>query len=167
MSKVKDEITPAEYLERGLLNQIDFYDTFSTTNKKDNLEEIAHLILDNPPKWIKSLFTLRNKIAKLIGLKTEKPADYNERFEVGGYIGFFKIFSITQNEIVLGANDSHLNFRAIVANKIEDLHNIKFITLVQYNNSTGRIYMSVVKPFHRLVVKRMVKNAHKLKFEIK
>ncbi len=161
MSKVQEENTSSEYLERGLLSQIDFSDTFSTTNQEDKLEEITHLIFNNPPKWIKSLFILRNKIVKLLGLKAEKPADYNERFAVGGYIGFFKIFSITQHEIVLGANDSHLNFRAIVAKKNEDLHNIKLITLVQYNNSTGKIYMSVIKPFHRLVVKRMVKNAYK------
>ncbi|MBK6265115.1 DUF2867 domain-containing protein [Marivirga sp. S37H4] len=160
MSKVKEEATPNEYLERRLLDQIDFFDTFSTTNQENNLKEIAHLIFNNPPNWIKWLFNLRNKIVKLFGLKTEMPADYNERFSVGGYIGSFRIFSIADHEIVLGADDSHLNFKAIVVNTNAPLYNIQVITLVQYNNLMGKIYMSVIKPFHRVVVKRMVKNAY-------
>lgn len=163
ISKVKEENTTSEHIERGLLGKIDSFDTFSTTNQENNLKEITHLIFNNTPKWIKWLFNLRNRIAKSTGLNTEVPADCNERFSVGGYIGFFKIFSINEQEIVLGANDSHLNFRVIVANSNEALYNIKVITLVQYNNSTGKIYMSLIKPFHRVVVKRMIRNAYKQK----
>ncbi|WP_298422663.1 DUF2867 domain-containing protein [uncultured Kordia sp.] len=161
MKKVKEEVTPENYLQTKLLNQIDFSDTFSTTNHEDTLEKTTNLIFNNPPKWIEKLFILRNKIVKFIGLKTGVPADYNEEFRVGGYLFFFKIFSITNNEIILGANDSHLNFRAVVVNSNEVNHNIKVITLVEYNNTKGKIYMNLVKPFHRIVVKRMVKNAFK------
>ncbi|MFD2036299.1 DUF2867 domain-containing protein [Belliella marina] len=160
MGKVRIEKTPLEYMGRGLLSKVDFSDTFSTTNQENNLREITHLIFNKPPKWVKWLFSIRNKTVRLFGLKTEMPADYNERFAVGGYIGYFRIFSISDHEIVLGADDSHLNFRAIVAHNKETLHNIKVITLVQYNNPMGKIYMGIIKPFHLMVVKRLVKNAY-------
>lgn len=161
MKKVRQEHTPPEYLQGRLLEQLDFHDTFATTNHQDSLEEIAHLIFDRPPNWIRGLFAIRNKLVRLVGLKTEIPADYHTDFEVGGYIGFFRIFSISDTELILGADDSHLNFRAVLVNNHQPTFNIKMITLVKFNNSTGRLYMQLIKPFHRLVVKRMVKNGHK------
>lgn len=160
MRKVQKETTPFKYIKGGFLGHIDFNDTFSTTNRENSLKEIVHLVFNNPPRWVKCLFNWRNKIVRIFGLKTEMPADYNERFAVGGYIGFFQIYSISDDEIVLGANDSHLRFRAIVANHNETPFNIKVITLVQYNNSIGKIYMSTIKPFHQVVIKRMVRNAY-------
>lgn len=161
MSKVREETTLPEYTNGGYLDQINFSDTFATTNHQSNLKEITHLVFNNPPKWIQWLFHLRNKLVNLLGLKTEIPADYNERFSIGGYIGFFKIFFISDTKIVLGANDTHLNFRAIVLNNNEASYNIKVITLVQYNNAFGKVYMRAIAPFHRVVVKRMVKSAYK------
>lgn len=161
MKKIRQEPTPQEYLQGGLLDQLDFHDTFATTNHQNSLKEIAHLVFDNPPDWIRGLFTVRNKLVRLVGLKTEIPADYHKNFEPGGYIGFFKIFSISDTELVLGADDSHLNFRAVLKIKPQPTFNIKVITLVQFNNSFGRFYMKIIKPFHRLVIMQLVKNGYK------
>jgi hypothetical protein len=160
MSIVKEETTLEEYLNGKFLSQVDFNDTFSVTNHKNNLHEISKLIFNNPPQWISWLFNLRNKLVKIVGLKTEIPHDYNTHFCVGGYIGFFRIFSISDTQLVLGADDSHLNFRAIILKTNETAYNVKVVTLVQYNNSLGRFYMHLIKPFHVIVVKRMVKNAY-------
>lgn len=143
------------------LSNIDFIDTFSTTNHVNNIQEITDLVFNTTPTWIKFLFALRNKIVGIFGLKTGKPTDFNEDFKVGGYVKFFKIYSIAENEIVLGADDTHLNFRALVINTKSECYNIQVTTLVQYNNLLGRGYMAVIKPFHRQVVKRMVMNAFK------
>ena len=95
----------------------------------------------------------------VFGLKTRLPKEYNEDFKVGGYVKFFQIYDIAPSEIVLGANENHLNFRAVVSNTKSDAHNIKVTTLVEYNNRKGKIYMNLIKPFHRWVVKRMVSQA--------
>ena len=157
--KVIEEKTRLNDNQKGLLTKIDFVDTFSTTNHTNNIEEITKLVLTTTPKWIKSLFVFRNKIAGWFGLKTEMPNDYNETFKVGGYLKFFKIYSISDTEVILGADDSHLNFRALISDDKSASYNIKVITLVEYNNFKGKMYMSVIKPFHRLIVRRMVKNA--------
>ena len=134
------------------LPKIDFADTFSTTNNKDNLAQIARKILTINNRWIRFLFQLR----------TTLPADYNEEFTVGGYIGFFKIYAIRPNEVVLGADDAHLNFRLVLTDTQELRYNIKATTLVQFNNRFGSIYMRLIAPFHRLVVRRMVAQAYTL-----
>ncbi len=163
MKKVKEEKTPLMYIERDILKKIDFSDTFSTINKEDTLKEITNLIFNNPPSWVKFLFILRNRMVKIIGLKNSVPTDFKETFEIGGYIGFFKIYAISNDEIILGADDSHLNFRAVILKDNTSDYNIKTITLVEYNNTKGKIYMSLIKPFHRIVVKSLVKKAYKNK----
>ncbi|MEO9891051.1 DUF2867 domain-containing protein [Aurantibacter sp.] len=159
MQKVKEEKTRLTDSLSKLLKKIDFIDTYTTTNHTNNIEEITNLVFNTTPTWIKVLFIIRNKIVGIFGLKTEKPVDYNENYEVGGYVKYFKIYGINEDEIILGADDAHLNFRAIVTNKKTDLHNIKVTTLVEYNNLKGKIYMGIIKPFHRKIVKRMVRNA--------
>ncbi|WP_420552415.1 DUF2867 domain-containing protein [Tenacibaculum aiptasiae] len=159
MKKVIEEAIILTDRERKSLQKIDFIDTFSTTNHLNNLEEISNMIFNSNPKWIEKLFTIRNKIAGFLGLQNKLPDDYNENFKVGGYVKFFKIFSISENEVILGADDSHLNFRVFLKNENIKNYNIKVITLVELNNLTGKIYMTIVKPFHKLVVKRLVSNA--------
>lgn len=159
--KVKVEPTPKTEGIKNALPKIDFTDTFSTTNHQDSLGEVSKLVFGTFPKWVAFLMNIRNAIVKLFGLKTTVPEDFNSNFKVGGYIGFFKIYSIEKNEIMLGADDKHLNFRVSVYNSEETNFNIKITTLVQYNNRFGKIYMAIVKPFHHIAVKMMVKQAYK------
>lgn len=160
MKKVIEEHKELTSEMTELLTTIHFTDTFSTTNHRDNIKDITNLIFNTSPKWLELLFKLRNNLVKIIGLQTDIPKDYNETFEVGGYVKFFKIYSISNRQVVLGADDSHLNFRAIIENDTYKNYNIKVTTLVQFNNKKGKIYMNIIKPFHRLVVKKMVKNAN-------
>lgn len=161
MKKVIEQPTLLDTKQKKLLSKIDFSDTFATTNHTNTIEELSKLIFNTTPKWVAWLFILRNKVVGLFGLKNEIPSDYHENFEVDGYIGFFKIFSISETEIILGANDKHLDFRAIITKDKALDYNIKVITLVSYNNTFGKIYMTIIKPFHRIVVKNLVKNAYK------
>ena len=161
MKNVKEEKLYLTEKSKELFKKIDFSDTFSTTNHINNLNEISNIIFNTTPKWITSLFKIRNKMVKLIGLKYTKPTNYNTDYKVGGYVSFFKIFYISDDEIILGANDKHLNFRAVINNTKAEINNIKVTTLVEYNNVKGKIYMSLIKPFHRLVVMKMVSQAFK------
>lgn len=159
MQKVKEEPVFLTEVSKTLLSQIDFADTFATTNLRSSLEEIVNAIFNQSPKWVNGLFKLRNSIVRYFGLKTRMPADYHTNFEEGGYIKFFKILHLSEDEIVLGANDSHLDFRAVVKKTDDPEFNIKVTTLVRFNNKMGRIYMSLIGPFHGLVVRRMLSQA--------
>lgn len=159
--KVKSEKTPITEGIKYALPKIDFTDTISTTNHQDDLYCISNLIFGTMPKWVEILMKIRNTTVKIFGLKTEIPEDFNTTFKIGGYVGFFQIFNIQQNEIILGADDKHLNFRVSIYNSDEKEFNIKVTTLVHYNNRFGKIYLAIVKPFHLPVIKSMIKQAHK------
>lgn len=141
---------------RKLFKSLDFADTFSTTNHENDLEEISKRIFTLKSKWIIALFELRNKLVGFFGLKTEMPSDYNEDFAIGGYVGFFKIYDLSEEEVILGADDKHLKFRVGIHKTPAATNNIKVTTLVQLNNTFGKIYMKIIAPFHRLIVKKMV-----------
>lgn len=157
---VIEEINPETTGIKYAMSTVDFSDTFSTSNHQDDLEQIATKIFGTFPVWVKWFFQIRSVLVRLIGLKTAPPEDYNKEIRVGGYIGFFRIFAILPDEMILGADDSHLNFRVSIYNSGSKSYNIKVTTLVKFNNFTGKLYMSLISPFHRLVVKRMVRQAY-------
>ena len=76
-------------------------------------------------------------------------------------IGLFTVFHKDENEVVLGEDDKHLNFR-ISLYKAESLRgkdtkSLTISTTVKFHNWLGRLYFMPVKPFHRLIVPRMLK----------
>ncbi len=56
--------------------------------------------------------------------------------------------------LIVGADDKHLDFRAVLRVIGEDL---QCTTVVQEHNATGRAYFLVVKPFHRLIVRPVLR----------
>lgn len=159
--KVREEQIVNSELAQKSLAQIDFKDTFSTTNHKDSLSEITKIIFGTRPKWVQFLFIIRQFLVKCIGLKPLPRQEPIAGVQTGSTIGFFTVYTIENQEIILGADDSHLNFRAVITDTREPQYNIKVTTLVQYHNNKGRYYMALIKPFHRLVVKNMVRQAYK------
>ncbi|MFK7934116.1 MAG: DUF2867 domain-containing protein [Saprospiraceae bacterium] len=157
---VKEVPPPTTEGIKNALPRLDFIDTFATTNHKNSLAEIAHFIFATAPNWVKTLFYIRNTLVRLVGLKTDYPVTQDDTFEVGNHVGFFKIYQILDNEVILGADDSHLNFRVSILNNQAQNFNIEVTTLVEFNNTLGRIYMKIIAPFHRLVVKAMMKQAY-------
>ena len=143
------------------MSSVDYSDTFSTTNHQDSLEQIVRTILTTQQRWIMYLFQLRNGLVKMFGLKTTLPADHQENFAPGGYVSFFRIYELLPDEVILGGDDSHLDFRLSVHKTRAATNNVKVTTLVHFHNRLGKIYMAIVAPFHRLIVKRMVAQAYR------
>ena len=94
------------------------------------------------PKWAGTLLALRNRIVRPLGLKTDV-----------SNTGEGAIFPITHEdaqELILGTDDSHLNFRICVRREDGRIH---MATWVHRNNWIGRVYLMVVMPFHILIVR--------------
>lgn len=72
-------------------------------------------------------------------------------------VGVFKVYSTNQTEIVLGEDDKHLDFRISVLcsgeAESEGRRQLVVSTVAQCHNRLGRVYIFVIAPFHRLVVK--------------
>lgn len=165
----KNEIPDNSILRKdsNLFTYVDSYQAIISREDID-IKYIAHLFFTSRSKWVDRLMLIRNTIVKPLGLKTsdditDVQEDVNSlEYEVGKRIGIFKILDKTDNEIILGEDDSHLNFRVSLlldasAGNIEKKE-LSITTAVQFNNIIGKLYFIPVKPFHKIIVKSMTKN---------
>lgn len=140
---------------------------FTDPGNEIEIQQIVKLFFSSGPKWLDTLFALRNSIVKAFGLKVpDKRAEreiqlQNFRCEPGAQLGLFKVIACTENEVVLGEDDKHLDFRVsllLEKNKLEDIEkDLTISTLVKFHNRMGRLYFIPVKPFHRFIVPAMLK----------
>lgn len=158
---------PKESRIPEFLGNKSFSDSFKTnvrTKSPLGVEEVVKCFLSSTPLWVKIMFSIRERIASL-GLKTADSEDlmqseFKERsFQVNERFGLFKIYAVYPDEIIMGEDDSHLNFRlSWYVKRISDHEsNIFCSTTVEINNSIGRVYFFLVKPFHKMVVKSFMK----------
>jgi hypothetical protein len=72
------------------------------------------------------------------------------------------VFDKTDNEIVIGENDKHLDFRVSLLfdeNKNHfDEKSLTISTTVKFHNWLGVLYFLPVRPFHKLIVPAMLQN---------
>lgn len=122
---------------------------------------IGSLFLTSGPSWANGLMAIRNKIVGIFGLKTTIPINNDDFiFEVGKQLDIFKLFNMTENELIMGEDDKHLCFRvSILLDGINDEKSkIIITTMVEFRNLFGRLYFWFVKPFHHLIVKGTLKD---------
>lgn len=106
------------------------------------------------PRWVGALMRLRNIIVTPLGLKTSGEQGPSH----GGLIGMFPVVSETPERLVAGFNDVHLDFRVVVdVAPIEGGRQVTATTLVLTHNLLGRTYLALILPFHRLIVRSMIR----------
>jgi hypothetical protein len=119
----------------------------------DAREACVRMVL-HPPRWIDVLLRLRNILVSPFGLKTSgegAPAP-------GGLIGLFPVVSETSERLVAGFNDYHLDFRLVVdVSHVAEGRQVTSTTLVRTHNLLGRAYLALIMPFHKLVVRSMMR----------
>lgn len=148
------EVTP-NVDARALLSGAQFIDAFRVEvgSTAVNAREACTRMVLHGPRWIDALIRLRNILVTPFGLKVSgegAPAP-------GGLIGLFPVLSETPELLVAGFNDSHLDFRIVVdvSGDAASRH-VTLTTLVQTHNLLGRTYLTLIKPFHKLVARSMM-----------
>jgi hypothetical protein len=106
---------------------------------------------------------LRDRLVSLIGLRTShtRAPSPNSivRFQPGDMAGMFRVFARSDDEILLGADDRHLDFRAsMLVQRDAARSSAVLTTVVHFHNRFGRAYFLVVRPFHRLIVTSLLRN---------
>ena len=73
-------------------------------------------------------------------------------------IGIFPVLGETPNRLVAGFDDHHLDFRVVVDVATSGPgQRVTATTLVLTHNWLGRVYLAIILPFHRLIVRRMLR----------
>jgi Protein of unknown function (DUF2867) len=150
------EITPRADT-RPLLAGAQFSDAFSVAVDDTTLDarRAAERMLGYRPRWIAALMALRNYLVTPFGLKTPSP----RRQAPVDTVGIFPVLSETPDRLVAGFDDNHLDFRVVVdVASTGPRRQVTATTLVLTHNLLGRTYLAVILPFHRIIVRAMLRH---------
>jgi hypothetical protein len=149
------EIAP-EVDQAALLAGAQFADAYSIAVGGGALDarQAAERMITRQPRWAEALLALRNILVRPFGLKTSGASRTAPR----EMIGIFPVVSETPDRLVAGFNDSHLDFRLVVdVAPLGDRQRVTATTLVLTHNWLGQSYLALILPFHRLIVRAMLR----------
>lgn len=114
------------------------------------------------PGWVNTLFKLRNTLVRPFGLRTDNQENRSEDFKSmirnGGALGVASVVAKSENETVLLLSDQHLDaYMSVYLSRKADIQTITAITVVHYHNTLGKLYFFFIRPFHKIIVKSMLK----------
>ncbi|MFC1532765.1 DUF2867 domain-containing protein [Thermodesulfobacteriota bacterium] len=141
---------------------LDYVDAFCVKLFDDlplSMTELAHHLfgkIESYPAYVRFLLRLRDLLVKPFGLHTA--TDMEEMIDDVDWIGFFKIYQRSEDEIIIGADDKHLDVRVSLLRTVhDDKPFLTVSTFVRMNNFLGKVYFAVIKPFHKIIVPATIK----------
>jgi hypothetical protein len=128
--------------------------------------EIYLGMIGKTPSWVDFLMGMRNRVVMLFGLKNlgglgsirqDKTA---ATYCIGDRIGIFTLLSNTEEEVIMGDSDKHLDVKVSICKLVHDgKQSVASTTVVHVHNLLGRTYMLFVVPFHKRIVPAMLVRA--------
>ena len=108
------------------------------------------MAFNHSPGWVNGLMKLRNAIVKPLGLE----------------VGMRFVDTICEQnaqEVVFGMPDKHLTFHASLwcGEKEPGGQTFTITTVVKFNNRLGRLYFFFIRPFHKVIIRSMLKRVAK------
>lgn len=140
------------YAGAGLL---DAYAVALANDAPDDIDLLARATLDRPPVWFTGLLGLRDVLVSVAGIKTSRSIRREAEQHGRETVAFFPVLARTVDELVLGEDDRHLDFRASVLLRRtgpDGGRELVMTTTVHCHNLVGRAYLLAITPFHRLIV---------------
>jgi len=139
-----------------------------------SLRQFIASMLSYYPAWILFLYRIRTILVKLLGLYRHPmpealpeltPVDVS--FVVGETVTFFTVRMAKEKHYWVGETPADKHLRAYFCVVVESLgdHRKRFhvATIVHYKHWTGPVYFNLIRPFHHLVVGRMMRAGVHLK----
>jgi hypothetical protein len=135
---------PTGSLLEQYFSEGDFLDSYAVSaeaSPRQAAEEIVRF-----PGWARLLIGMRNVLTAPFGLSANGP-------EAPDKLGVFPVDAETDDEIIAGFNDRHLNFRVSVPSRGG---RVTLSTWVRPHNLFGRLYLTAIMPFHVAIARDAV-----------
>ena len=150
---------------RSSLSRIDYLDSYTEQSKLagQSVLEIYAAVLGQPPTVFKHLLVARSVLVRPFGIagvsyqELSRRIDTKRTYALGDKIGRWVLFDRTENELIVGANDKHLDFRVSILRDGRD--KVVLSTAVMTHNGFGRAYLAVILPFHRFGVATLLSDS--------
>ncbi len=148
------------------------YSDIKTIEGEVSLRHFISAMLSYYPWWIVFLYKIREFLVSILGLvKHEKPdvlpslKPEDISLDSGEQASFFIVKAAKENFYWVSetSEDKHLKaYFGVVAEEVSDsLTRFHVFTSVKYIHWTGPVYFNLIRPFHHIVVARMMKNGVK------
>lgn len=156
----RTEIPPDSLVEKYL--PADYTDAFSYEVKPEpafSADDVMVGFWTGQTGWVSALFRLRHFLVRFIGLQgSEKPdtGAFERMIRESGSYRFASVVAKNDRETVLLLSDKHLDAWMSI---YVDSAKVFAITVVKFHNRIGRIYFFVIRPFHDIVVRNLLRKA--------
>lgn len=125
------------------------------------LREFIAAMMAYEPRWIRLLYRIRRVFVRLIGLRQEgtpvaprwTPAQVP--MSAGEAASFFRVCAAEEERYwAVDHRERHLKAALCV---VREENHYSVVTIVHYLHWTGPVYFNVIRPFHHVVVRSMVR----------
>lgn len=120
------------------------------------IEPLARAVLGDPAWWLRGLLKLRDLLVAPFGVKSSQQLRAEMQTRGRPHIDFFAVLASSAHELVVGEKDRHLDFKAsLLVRPLPHGAGREMVatTVVHCNNRFGHVYLFLIGPFHRLVVR--------------
>jgi len=152
MDVVECDVPSASMLSRELIERAYFRDSYRAplSRKELGIVDVFFGIFAHHPLWMKLLLIIRNKVASLADLDAPTASEIlhvevKDRYAVGEKIGVWPIFSLSEDEVVAGRNNKHMDFRLSVL-KLSDGDRASVVV-----STVCTVHRQTLPVFHRSV----------------
>ena len=139
-----------------------------TIDGKTSLREFIASMLSYYPWWVVMLYRIRALLVKILGLvEHEAPAALprlrpeDVSFSAGDEVTFFTVRMAREEHYWVSETpeDKHLRayFGVVVEPVAKNRRRYHVATIVHYLHWTGPVYFNLIRPFHHLVVHKMMR----------
>lgn len=164
MRPVTATTVPAGSLLQPMLASANFHDAFQAPLNDPTLSPVEIYLRASraTPRWVNGLMDMRNAMVRHLGLKTPgRLSDVGDKqaasYKIADRIGIFSIFALTETELLMGIDDSHLDVRISVMKPGDGRYVLS--SAVKIHNLLGRLYMLPVGRIHPFVVRAMMRRS--------
>lgn len=159
---------PRDSVLRGsILDTADHIDAYGVplSHADRSVTDVFYAIFAHRPYWLRLLLLARNAVASTVRLQTTPAAEtlnpeIKAHHVVGGTIGGWSIYALTEAELVVGRDNPHMDFRLSISTPRDAAPRTAVVaTLCKTHNAFGRTYLAAILPFHRRGVPMLIDNA--------
>jgi hypothetical protein len=119
---------------------------------------------------VRALFRLRDFLVRFVGLQGSEGIEldkFREAILRGGSHHFMSVPSKNDHETVVQLSDKHLDawlsIHVADGNGSRDgagsVKTVSAFTVVRFHHRLGRVYLFLIRPFHTIIVKTMLRGA--------
>ena len=146
---------PSDSALSALYEGADLLDAYAIdlpANASADPEVLARIAFERQAPWIRALTCVRDTVMATVGVKSSRAIGAEAAQSGRQVIGYFPVLSKRADEMVVGGDDRHLDFRVAIQVRAAG-RELVVTTVVHCHNRLGRAYLCAITPFHRTILR--------------